>query len=171
MEKLRRHLRESSARHVLVGAANDPSALGAVRAFQEAGRVATCAIVGQNAEPDARAELREERTPFIGSVAFFPERYGAGSSSSLSTSSPTGDTTRHLHSPPADHAGQRRSLLCERRPPQPGDVGGSRPIAGFTISDDSVLRANRRCEQRNDWAGRADNFVAPGLLPARQVEG
>ena len=78
LEKLRRHLRESSARHVVVGAANDPSALGAVRAFQEAGRVATCAIVGQNAEPDARAELREERTPFVGSVAFFPERYGNG---------------------------------------------------------------------------------------------
>ena len=78
LEKLRRHLRESSARHVVVGAANDPSALGAVRAFQEAGRVATCAIVGQNAEPDARAELREERTPLIGSVAFFPERYGNG---------------------------------------------------------------------------------------------
>jgi ribose transport system substrate-binding protein len=78
MEKLRRHLRESSARHVVVGAANDPSALGAVRAFQEAGRVATCAIVGQNAEPDARAELREARTPLIGSVAFFPERYGNG---------------------------------------------------------------------------------------------
>ena len=78
LEKLRRHLRESSARHVVVGAANDPSALGAVRAFQEAGRVANCAIVGQNAEPDARAELREERTPFVGSVAFFPERYGNG---------------------------------------------------------------------------------------------
>ena len=30
----------------------------------------------QNAEPDARAELREPRTPLIGSVAYFPERYG-----------------------------------------------------------------------------------------------
>jgi ribose transport system substrate-binding protein len=78
LEKVRRHLRESRARHVVVGAANDPSALGAVRAFQEAGRSMTCAIVGQNAEPDARAELREERTPLIGSVAFYPERYGNG---------------------------------------------------------------------------------------------
>ena len=78
LEKVRRHLRESRARHVVVGAANDPSALGAVRAFQEAGRGTACAIVGQNAEPDARAELREERTPLIGSVAFFPERYGNG---------------------------------------------------------------------------------------------
>jgi ribose transport system substrate-binding protein len=34
--------------------------------------------VGQNAEPDARAELRSPRTPLIASVGFFPERYGDG---------------------------------------------------------------------------------------------
>ena len=78
LERVRRHLRASPAKHVLVGAANDPSALGAARAFQEAGRADACAIVGQNAEPDARAELREPRTPLIGSVGFFPERYGDG---------------------------------------------------------------------------------------------
>jgi ribose transport system substrate-binding protein len=78
LEKVRRRLRESKARHVLVAAANDPSALGAARAYQEAGRAGTCAIVGQNAEPDARAELREPRTPLIASVGFFPERYGDG---------------------------------------------------------------------------------------------
>jgi ribose transport system substrate-binding protein len=78
LEKVRKHLRGSKARHVLVGAANDASALGATRAFQEAGRVGTCAIVGQNGEPDARAELREPRTPLIASVGFFPERYGDG---------------------------------------------------------------------------------------------
>jgi ribose transport system substrate-binding protein len=76
LERVRKHLRESKARHVLVGAANDSSALGAARAFQEAGRASHCAIVGQNAEPDARAELREPRTPLIGSVAYFPEKYG-----------------------------------------------------------------------------------------------
>jgi ribose transport system substrate-binding protein len=78
LEQVRRHLRQSRAKHVLVGAANDPSALGAARAFQEAGRASTCAIVGQNAEPDARAELREPRTPLIASVGYFPERYGDG---------------------------------------------------------------------------------------------
>jgi ribose transport system substrate-binding protein len=78
LEKVRRRLRESKARHVLVGAANDPSALGAARAFQEAGRAATCAVVGQNAEPDARAELREPRTPLVASVGYFPEAYGDG---------------------------------------------------------------------------------------------
>jgi ribose transport system substrate-binding protein len=76
LEKVRRHLRSSKARRVLVGAANDSSALGAARAFQEAGRAGTCAIVGQNGEPDARAELRQPRTPLIASVGFFPERYG-----------------------------------------------------------------------------------------------
>jgi len=78
LERVRKHLRGSKARHVVVGAVNDPSALGASRAFQEAGRAGTCAIVGQNAEPDARAELREPRTPLVASVGFFPERYGDG---------------------------------------------------------------------------------------------
>jgi ribose transport system substrate-binding protein len=78
LEAVRSHVRRSKARGVLVGAANDNSALGAARAFQEAGRTATCAIVGQNGEPDARAELREPRTPLIASVGYFPERYGDG---------------------------------------------------------------------------------------------
>jgi ribose transport system substrate-binding protein len=78
LENVRKHIRQSHAGNVLVGAANDPSALGAARAFQEAGRAAGCAIVGHNAEPDARAELREPRTPLVGSVALFPERYGDG---------------------------------------------------------------------------------------------
>lgn len=76
LERVRAHLRRTERRRVLVGAMNDSSALGATRAFQEAGRAGTCAIVGQNAEPDARAELRLARTPLIGSVAYFPERYG-----------------------------------------------------------------------------------------------
>lgn len=78
LERVRKYLRSSKAAHVLVGAANDPSALGAARAFQEAGRAGGCAIVGQNAEPDARAELREERSPLIASVGYFPEKYGDG---------------------------------------------------------------------------------------------
>ena len=78
LEKVRRHIRLSKTRRILVGAANDPSGLGAVRAFQEAGRDPTCAVVGQNAEPDARVELRERRTPFVASVGYFPERYGSG---------------------------------------------------------------------------------------------
>jgi ribose transport system substrate-binding protein len=75
-EAMRRHLRSSRARRMLVGTINDPSALGALRAFQEAGRTEGCAIMGQNASPEGRAELRERGTRLIGSVAYFPEKYG-----------------------------------------------------------------------------------------------
>ena len=78
LERVRKHLRESKSKHTLVGAANDSSALGALRAFQEAGRAGECVIVGQNAEPEARAELRTVHTRLIASVAYFPEKYGDG---------------------------------------------------------------------------------------------
>jgi len=35
-------------------------------------------IVGQNAESEARAELRAPGTRLIASVAYFPEKYGEG---------------------------------------------------------------------------------------------
>jgi ribose transport system substrate-binding protein len=76
MECVRNHLRGVAGRHTLIGAANDASALGALRAFQECGRSAHCAVVGQAAEPEARAEMRESGTRLIGSVAYFPEKYG-----------------------------------------------------------------------------------------------
>lgn len=75
-EAMRRHLRLNRSGRVLVGAINDASALGALRAFQEAGRADSCAIMGQNASPEARMELRQPGTRLIGSVAFFPEKYG-----------------------------------------------------------------------------------------------
>jgi ribose transport system substrate-binding protein len=77
LECVRKHLRASKAKHILVGAATDPSALGALRAFEEAGRASDCAVVGHNAEPEGRSELREARTRLIGSVAYFPEKYGS----------------------------------------------------------------------------------------------
>jgi ribose transport system substrate-binding protein len=77
-ERVRKHLRESKSKRILVGAVNDSSALGALRAFQEAGRVQDCAIAGQNAEAEARAELRVPDTRLIASVAYFPEKYGEG---------------------------------------------------------------------------------------------
>lgn len=75
-EAMRRHLRLTRSRRILVGAINDPSALGALRAFQEAGRLDSCAIMGQNASPEGRDELRQPDTRLIGSVAYFPEKYG-----------------------------------------------------------------------------------------------
>jgi ribose transport system substrate-binding protein len=76
LEAVRRHLHSSSSRRVLVGAVNDPSALGALRAFQESGRAECCAVMGQNASPEGRTELRVPKTRLVGSVAYFPERYG-----------------------------------------------------------------------------------------------
>ncbi len=78
LERVRKHLRESKAKRILIGAANDPSALGALRAVEEAGRAHDCAVVGHNGEPEARAELRNPNTHLIGSVAYFPEKYGEG---------------------------------------------------------------------------------------------
>lgn len=73
----RKHLHRTAAKHTLIGAINDSSALGALRAFEEAGRVDGCAVVGQNASPEGRDELRRS-SRFIGTVAYFPEKYGAG---------------------------------------------------------------------------------------------
>ncbi|HEY7211017.1 MAG TPA: substrate-binding domain-containing protein [Bryobacteraceae bacterium] len=75
-EFMRKHLRTNRTGRILVGAINDSSALGSLRAFQEAGRQDDCAIMGQNASPEARAELRQPGSRLIGSVAFFPEKYG-----------------------------------------------------------------------------------------------
>lgn len=77
LETVRKHLRSSRCSRQLVGAINDPSALGAMRAFEEAGRTDCCAIMGQNASPEGRSELRRPHTRLVGSVAFFPEHYGA----------------------------------------------------------------------------------------------
>lgn len=75
-EAIRRWLRRTPPRHTAVLASNDPMAIGAVRAFEEAGRARLCAVMGQNASHEARAELRRKTTSLIGSVAYFPERYG-----------------------------------------------------------------------------------------------
>jgi len=78
LECVRKHLRTSRSRHALIDASSDASAIGALRAYQEAGAAANCAIVGHNAGPEGRAELRQPRTKLIGSVAYFPENYGEG---------------------------------------------------------------------------------------------
>ena len=73
---VRRWLRRSSPRRTLVGTVNDMCALAALRAFEEAGAGKLCAVMGQNAIREARNELRRPGTRLIGTVAYFPERYG-----------------------------------------------------------------------------------------------
>jgi ribose transport system substrate-binding protein len=77
LDILRKHLRRRKAKRVLVGAVNDTTALAALQAFREIGLEGECAIVGQDASVEAREELRRQSIGFIGSVAYFPETYGA----------------------------------------------------------------------------------------------
>jgi ribose transport system substrate-binding protein len=76
LELVREHLRRSRARRILVGAAFDPSALGALFAFQEAGRLDDCAVVALGGCIEGRMELRRPGTRLVGDVAFFVDRYG-----------------------------------------------------------------------------------------------
>jgi ribose transport system substrate-binding protein len=73
---VRRSVRRNPRRKTLVGTVNDMCALAALRAFEEVGAGDLCAVVGQNAILDARNELRRPGTRLIGTVAYFPERYG-----------------------------------------------------------------------------------------------
>ncbi|MEO8127503.1 MAG: substrate-binding domain-containing protein [Bryobacteraceae bacterium] len=73
---VRKHIAHGAAKRTLIGGINDSSALGALRAYEEAGRAERCAVMGQNASPEGRDELRRKASQFIGSVAYFPEKYG-----------------------------------------------------------------------------------------------
>jgi ribose transport system substrate-binding protein len=75
-EAVKTHLDKSRATRILVSAIFDPSALGALQAFRDAGRLQDCAIVGQNGCIEALLEMRKPNSRLIGSVAYFPERYG-----------------------------------------------------------------------------------------------
>jgi ribose transport system substrate-binding protein len=76
MDIVLKHLTRSPAKRFLVGAINDAVALGALRAFAEFGRPEDCAIMGQNGTIASRTELRMPGSRLIGSVGFFPEKYG-----------------------------------------------------------------------------------------------
>lgn len=76
LQVVRKHLRKSRAQHVLIAGVNDPSSLGGLRAYEEAGRAEDCLVVGQNASIEARREMRSQGSRLIGSVAYFPESYG-----------------------------------------------------------------------------------------------
>jgi ribose transport system substrate-binding protein len=64
--------------HLLIAAANDNSARGAIRAVREAGREHFTAIMAQGWGPNDGLEDEISRTdsPLIGAVAYFPAKYG-----------------------------------------------------------------------------------------------
>ena len=76
LEVLRKHWRKRPPVRTLIAAHNDPSALGALRAMEECGRTEHCAVMSQSSIPEGRTELRRPGSRLIGSVAYFPERYG-----------------------------------------------------------------------------------------------
>jgi ribose transport system substrate-binding protein len=75
-EAVTRHLETTTSTRILVSAIFDPSALGALQAFKDADRLQHCAIVGQNGSVEALLQMRKASSRLIGSVAYFPERYG-----------------------------------------------------------------------------------------------
>jgi ribose transport system substrate-binding protein len=68
-----------SSERLLIAAANDNCARGAIRAIREARREPFTAIMAQGWGPDEalEAELAKPGSPLIGAVAYFPEKYGA----------------------------------------------------------------------------------------------
>lgn len=74
---VRKFLQKAPRQRFFVSGINDASTLGALRAFEECGRIEDCAVAGQNASPEGRDELRRS-SRFIASVAYFPEKYGSG---------------------------------------------------------------------------------------------
>jgi ribose transport system substrate-binding protein len=75
-EAVRNYLQRSKAERILVSAIFDPSALGALQAFKDTDRLHNCAIVGQNGASEALLQMRKPSSRLIGTVAYFPERFG-----------------------------------------------------------------------------------------------
>jgi ribose transport system substrate-binding protein len=65
-----------NAHHIAVININDDTALGSIAAAQAAGRINDIAVAAQNATDNARTEIRKPGSRFIGSTAYFPEKYG-----------------------------------------------------------------------------------------------
>jgi ribose transport system substrate-binding protein len=76
LETVRQFQRRAKAKRTLIGTVNDICALAALKVWEEVGELDKCAVASQNAIREARNELRRPGTRLIGSVAYFPERYG-----------------------------------------------------------------------------------------------
>lgn len=105
-EAVRRQLRLDNFRRCLIGAINDSAALGAVRAFEEAGRADDCIVCSQNGSLEARTELRRRGSRLLFAVAYFAELYGEGLVQLAL------DILNHRHVPPAVFT--RHDLLTPR---------------------------------------------------------
>lgn len=73
LDFLRRHPKD---RHILIAAATDTSALGAVQAVRELKRENSIAVVGQDCIEEAMEEMATPDSPLIGSVSHEAHTYG-----------------------------------------------------------------------------------------------
>ena len=74
LDFLRQHPKD---RTILIAAADDTSALGALRAVRALKREKHVAIVGQDCIPEAMEEMKVNGTPLVGSVSHQVHTYGA----------------------------------------------------------------------------------------------
>lgn len=75
LDYLRRH---PKLRRVAASAINDESAQGIADAVKLAGIDATCAIIGHGGSTEVMPLIADPTSPLIGTVGFFPEKYGEG---------------------------------------------------------------------------------------------
>jgi ribose transport system substrate-binding protein len=74
LDFLNRHPKD---KHILIAAANDTSAIGAVQAVRELGREKHVAIVGQDCVQEMLLEMQRSGSPVIGSISHEVQLYGA----------------------------------------------------------------------------------------------
>jgi ribose transport system substrate-binding protein len=74
LDFLNRHPKE---KHILIAAANDTSAMGAIAAVRELGREKHVAVVGQDCVEEMLREMQRPNSPAIGSISHEVQLYGA----------------------------------------------------------------------------------------------
>ena len=67
---------QAKAQRIMISAVSDDNALAALEAVREMGLRRNCVIVGHDGSEEALEAIAEPGSPFIGTVAFFPEQYG-----------------------------------------------------------------------------------------------
>ena len=113
-EVVRKHLRTNRSRRFLIGAINDPSAIGALRAFQEAGRRDSCAIMGQNASPEGPRRIARRRARASSARSRISRKSTAPRSSASRSTSFTIARSRPRSSPSMSSSRPRTSITSIR---------------------------------------------------------
>ena len=73
LDFLNRHPKD---KHILITAANDTSAMGAISAIRKLGREKHVAVVGQDCREEMVAEMQRPGSPAIGSISHEVSQYG-----------------------------------------------------------------------------------------------